>query len=217
MIVISAPLKELKYSTYLKTPSDHSFDNLITYTASIVKTLLECSKERIFYQQRLLPTLPVFIRHIIYRCKLEPATLVVAIIYLDRLKQNLPRKSKGGTVTSIVFNSLYLLINLIEFDTPYKMFIASAILAAKFIEDSNTIAQSIYRLVSPLYNSKEISEMERSFLGNKQRKIVIHHNRLIMQWTFCVTVGVVKVTFNHYFIILLIRDTDFSNNSTTCL
>jgi hypothetical protein len=50
------------------------------------------------------------------------------------------------------------------------MFIASAILATKFIEDSNTIAQSIYRLVSPLYNSKEISEMERSFLGKKQKK-----------------------------------------------
>lgn len=45
------------------------------------------------------------------------------------------------------------------------MFIAAVILASKFIEDTNAIAHSIYRLVSPLYPAKEINEMERSFLG----------------------------------------------------
>ncbi|KAI9472170.1 MAG: cyclin domain-containing protein, partial [Benjaminiella poitrasii] len=72
---------------------------------------------------------------------------IVALIYLGRLKSNLPSKSRG------------------EFDTPYKMFIAAVILASKFVEDSNKIAQSIYRFVAPLYNHKEINEMERSFLG----------------------------------------------------
>lgn len=74
----------------------NSFDNLIAYTAYNVKTLLECSKERHYYQQRLLPTLPVFVRHIFYHCKLTPTILVVALIYLGRLKSGLPSKSKGG-------------------------------------------------------------------------------------------------------------------------
>ncbi|KAG2235369.1 hypothetical protein INT48_004988, partial [Thamnidium elegans] len=125
----------------------NNFDNLIAYTASNVNTLVDCSKERLYYQQKLLPTLPIFVKHLFYHCKLTPTILVVALIYLERLKTHLPSKSKG------------------EFDTPYKMFIASVILATKFIEDTNTIAHSIYRLVSPLYRAKEINEMERSFLG----------------------------------------------------
>lgn len=74
----------------------NSYDNLILYTASNVKTLLKCSKERLYYQQRLLPSLPIFIRHIFYHCKLTPTILVVALIYLQRLKSGLPRKSTGG-------------------------------------------------------------------------------------------------------------------------
>ncbi|RCH82822.1 hypothetical protein CU098_002798, partial [Rhizopus stolonifer] len=124
----------------------HSVDNLIYFTAFNVKTLLECSKERLYYQQKLLPTLPVFIRHIFHHCKLTPTILVVALIYLERLRNGLPHQSKG------------------EFDTPYKIFIAAVILATKFIEDKSTITQSIYRLVAPLYHAKEINEMERSFL-----------------------------------------------------
>lgn len=74
----------------------HNFDDLIAYTASNVKTLLECSKERLYYQQKLLPTLPVFVRHVFYHCKLTPTILVIALIYLKRLKIALPRESKGG-------------------------------------------------------------------------------------------------------------------------
>ncbi|KAI8637667.1 hypothetical protein BD408DRAFT_424105 [Parasitella parasitica] len=125
----------------------NSFDNLIAYTAFSVKTLLECSKERIHYQQRLLPTLHIFVRHIFYQCKLTPTILVIALIYLGRLKSGLPHKSKG------------------EFDTPYKMFIAAVILASKFVEDMDLKAHSIYKLVAPLYNARDINEMERSFLG----------------------------------------------------
>ncbi|KAI7904048.1 uncharacterized protein BX663DRAFT_506209 [Cokeromyces recurvatus] len=154
MTDISLPSNDIQ-TTILKNPAlsssvkigHNNFDNLIAYTAIHVKTLLKCSKERHYYQQRLLPTLPIFIRHIFYHCKLTPTILIIAIIYLGRLKSNLPRKSRG------------------EFDTPYKMFIAAVILASKFAEDSNKIAHSIYRLVAPLYNHKEINEMERSFLG----------------------------------------------------
>ncbi|RCH85551.1 hypothetical protein CU097_007562 [Rhizopus azygosporus] len=124
-----------------------NINHLIAYTASNVKTLLECSKERSHYQHRLLPTLHVFIKHTFYHCKLTPTILVVALIYLGRLKSCLPHQSKG------------------EFDTPYKMFIAAVVLASKFIEDSNSIVQSVHKFVSPLYSPREVNEMERSFLA----------------------------------------------------
>lgn len=63
------------------------------------------------------------------------------------------------------FNLFTIHFTYIEFDTPYKMFIAAVILASKFVEDNNKIAHSIYRLVAPLYSAREINEMERSFLG----------------------------------------------------
>ncbi|CAO3641427.1 unnamed protein product [Mucor fragilis] len=155
----------------------NSYDNLIAYTAFNVKTLLECSKERVHYQQRLLPTLPIFVRHVFYHCKLTPTILVVALIYLGRLKNGLPHKSKG------------------EFDTPYKMFIAAVILASKFVEDANTMAHSIYKLVAPLYNAREINEMERSFLGKRHLRFLffIFNHLLNIHVHLFMQAGVVKV------------------------
>lgn len=86
-------------------PSIHqpknNFDNLIAYTASNVNTLVDCSKERLYYQQKLLPTLPIFVKHVFYHCKITPTILLIALIYLERLRSHLPRKSKGG-------NKIYL-------------------------------------------------------------------------------------------------------------
>lgn len=53
----------------------------------------------------------------------------------------------------------------IEYDTPYKLFLAAMIVATKYIEDYASHAVSIYRIVAPLYTSRELNEMERSFLG----------------------------------------------------
>ncbi|KAG1045249.1 hypothetical protein G6F46_011440 [Rhizopus delemar] len=74
---------------------------------------------------------------------------MVALIYLDRLKSSLPRKSQG------------------EFDTPYKLFIVAVVLASKFIEDSDGVTQSIHSFISPLYSARELNDMERSFLGKE--------------------------------------------------
>ena len=42
---------------------------------------------------------------------------------------------------------------------------AAIIIATKYIEDHNAHALSIYKIVSPIYASKELNEMERSFLS----------------------------------------------------
>jgi hypothetical protein len=43
--------------------------------------------------------------------------------------------------------------------------LAAIIIATKYIEDHNAHALSIYKIVSPIYASKELNEMERSFLS----------------------------------------------------
>ncbi|KAI9264416.1 cyclin domain-containing protein [Sporodiniella umbellata] len=145
----------------ISTVSTHKLpvNHLIAYTATNIKSLLECSKEKLCYQHRLLPTLDIFINHMFRHCRLTPTILVVALIYLERLKNKLPQRSRG------------------EFDTHYKMFICAAVLASKFVEDSNRMARSIYRFTGPLYTPKDMNEMERYFLSvidvNKQKRSLV--------------------------------------------
>ncbi|KAF7732307.1 hypothetical protein EC973_005203 [Apophysomyces ossiformis] len=125
----------------------HSPDPLLSYTVSNIHNLVLCSKEQRYYHHRLLPGLPSFVRHIYFRCRLTPSVLVVALIYLERLKRNLPSQAQG------------------EYDTHYKLFLAAVLVASKFLEDCNTHAASIFKAVSPVYTPRELKEMERSFLG----------------------------------------------------
>ncbi|KAG1147000.1 hypothetical protein G6F37_004393 [Rhizopus arrhizus] len=81
---------------------------------------------------------------------------MVALIYLDRLKSSLPRKSQG------------------EFDTPYKLFIVAVVLASKFIEDSDDVTRSIHSFISPLYSARELNDMERSFLAIVKYKLYVN-------------------------------------------
>ncbi|KAI8981839.1 cyclin domain-containing protein [Mycotypha africana] len=120
---------------------------LLSYMVSNIDHLVQCSKERIYYQHLLLPELSTFIHTVYKKCKLSPTVLVIGLIYLERLKKNLPPQAQG------------------EYDTPYKLFLAAIIIATKYIEDYNSHAVVIYKVVSALYSTKELNEMERSFLG----------------------------------------------------
>ncbi|CAO3611386.1 unnamed protein product [Mucor fragilis] len=120
---------------------------LLSYMVSNIDDLVQCSKERRYYQHMLLPDLPTFIKLVYQKCHLTPTVLVIGLIYLERLKKNLPDQAQG------------------EYDTPYKLFLAAMIVATKYIEDYASHAVSIYRIVAPLYTSRELNEMERSFLG----------------------------------------------------
>ncbi|KAI8880187.1 cyclin domain-containing protein [Backusella circina FSU 941] len=131
----------------INSSTSSELNDIIGYTTVYVDMLLTCSKHRVNYQQRLLPPLKKFIKYLYLQSKLSHSVLIVALIYLERLKCCLPDHSQG------------------EFDTPYKMLIAAIILASKFIEDHNTITRSIYNLLSPLYNKADINEMEKSFLA----------------------------------------------------
>lgn len=63
----------------------------------------------------------------------------------------------------------------IEYDTPYKIFLASILLASKYIDDSSFVTKTIHKTIAPLYSSREVADMERSFLS------VV---KVIMPWSF---------------------------------
>ncbi|KAI7852136.1 hypothetical protein BDC45DRAFT_514386 [Circinella umbellata] len=124
-----------------------NLDALLTYAVSNVDGIIQCSPPKKHYQHILLPSLQSFITTMYKRCRLTPTVLIIALIYLDRLKCNLPNQARG------------------EFDTHYKLFLAAILLASKYIEDHNRLTKSIYRAVAPLYGPRDLAEMERSFLA----------------------------------------------------
>lgn len=86
-------------TTSLQSPSlifKSSPEPLLSYLVFNVNRLVQCSKERIYYQHMLLPDLPTFIKIIYRKCQLTPSVLVIGLIYLQRLKKNLPEQAQGG-------------------------------------------------------------------------------------------------------------------------
>jgi hypothetical protein len=69
---------------------------LLSYMVSNIDDLVQCSKERRYYQHLLLPALPTFIKLVYQKCRLTPTVLVIGLIYLQRLKRNLPEQAQGG-------------------------------------------------------------------------------------------------------------------------
>ncbi|KAI8062135.1 hypothetical protein BC940DRAFT_244820 [Gongronella butleri] len=117
-----------------------------------VDGLLDCSRSA---RIRAIPSLPNFVRQVYVKCRLSPAILVIALIYIHRLQARLPMDSKG------------------DYDTPHKVFLAAIILACKYNEDCKSRTQAIYRCVSVVYSNQELNEMERSFLSVVQYDLYV--------------------------------------------
>lgn len=83
--------------------STKSPEALISYTVQNVGNILECSKQRRSRHEQL-PHLAHFVRETYFKCQLSPTVLIVALIYLERLKTSLPVQARGGefsTQTSV--------------------------------------------------------------------------------------------------------------------
>ncbi|KAI7900823.1 uncharacterized protein BX663DRAFT_516640 [Cokeromyces recurvatus] len=160
---------------------------LLSYMTSNIDHLIECSKERIYYQHMLLPELPIFIKIIYRKCHITPTVLVIGLMYLERLKKNLPDQAQGGIIINYMNTYKYIhifiyicpyyltLMYKIEYDTPYKLFLAAMIVATKYVEDDASYTLSIYRIVLPLYTYQQLNEMERSFLDVLKVKYTYTH------------------------------------------
>lgn len=76
--------------------STRSPEALISFTIQNVGSILECSKQRRTRHEQL-PHLAHFVRETYFKCQLSPTVLIVALIYLERLKTSLPVQARGGT------------------------------------------------------------------------------------------------------------------------
>ncbi|OZJ04974.1 hypothetical protein BZG36_01764 [Bifiguratus adelaidae] len=130
---------------------------LISFTASRSDNLLECSKHPLPYHHHL-PNLERFISDIFHKTHLSPCVSVIALIYLERLKSMLPERARG------------------EFDTPYKVFLASILVASKFCEDVGLTNRVISEMTRGLYTIQQLNAMERSFLYLIKYNLKVDYN-----------------------------------------
>lgn len=75
--------------------STKSPEALISFTIENVGSILECSTQRRSRHEQL-PHLAHFVRETYFKCQLSPTVLIVALIYLERLKSCLPVQARGG-------------------------------------------------------------------------------------------------------------------------
>jgi hypothetical protein len=90
-----------------------------------------------------------FIARLFRRAHLPPSVALVGLIYLDRLKNNLPKHARG------------------DVDTPYRLFLSAILSASKFLSESGTCltSHSISEMTDYIYTIQDVNSMERSFLG----------------------------------------------------
>jgi hypothetical protein len=87
-------------------------------------------------QQPILPELVYFIQKITFQGGIDCRTALVALIYLNRAKSNLPKGAVGGHGTFIMKIKNTKFTNLIT-DTCHRMFLASILIASKFLRDNH--------------------------------------------------------------------------------
>lgn len=107
--------------------------------------VLQCEERSV--SQHSMPNLLQFIKEISTKADVSPITLLVGLIYVHRLKKNLPALARG------------------EFDTPYRIFLAAILVASKYLSDNSLHNKTIAMVTEGLFSLKDVNTMERSFLG----------------------------------------------------
>ncbi|KAJ2890131.1 hypothetical protein IWW38_004302 [Coemansia aciculifera] len=100
----------------------------------------------IINQRPLLPSIETFICSVTASLKIKMAVLVTALIYVERLRRHLPNTATGSA------------------DTPYRIFLASLLLADKFWSDHSVQIKSLVAAAGGLFSQREICAMERALL-----------------------------------------------------
>ncbi|KAL0088236.1 cyclin [Phycomyces blakesleeanus] len=135
------------------TVCSRSPEALLSFTTSTATSLLPCTKKTTRFtpitHPQHLPPLGEFIATVFKRSQLPPCVCLVSLIYLQRLKNSLPRHARG------------------DIDTPYRLFLAAILTASKFLSEtgSSLTSQAIVDIIDGVYSPKDVNLMERSFLG----------------------------------------------------
>ncbi|KAI8611359.1 hypothetical protein BC830DRAFT_1039929, partial [Chytriomyces sp. MP71] len=94
-----------------------------------------------------LPSLSHFVGSVVSRSRVGANAVKVAVAYLDRMKAKLPKSARGLPCSC------------------HRLFLASLILAAKYINDKTYKNRSWVSFTDGLFPSSEINLMERQFLN----------------------------------------------------
>ncbi|RHZ55455.1 hypothetical protein Glove_415g17 [Diversispora epigaea] len=120
-------------------------DALMSFTAGSCDSVLQCSQRSL--KNASLPNLLHFIKDITNKSRISKMTMIVGLIYVHRLKKTLPPQARG------------------DFDTPYKIFLSTILVASKYLSDHSLQNKTIADITDGLYTVKDVNTMERSFLG----------------------------------------------------
>ncbi|ORX85749.1 hypothetical protein K493DRAFT_319901 [Basidiobolus meristosporus CBS 931.73] len=120
-------------------------DALMTFAASRVEAALQCEKTNTARPD--LPSLEAFVKLMTIRTKLSLPTIIVSLVYVERLHKSLPPSARG------------------DYETPYKIFLAAVLSASKFLNDRPIENCKMASLCDGYFTLFEINEMERCFLS----------------------------------------------------
>ncbi|KAL0079125.1 cyclin [Phycomyces blakesleeanus] len=131
----------------------HNPEALLSFTTNVAASILLCSQTnqhaKSHWAQRKLPNLKSFVDTLFKKMQLPLAVCLVDLIYLSRLKCQLPDHARGNI------------------DTPHRLFLASILTASKFMNDpENALTnQQLSEMTDGLYTVSDINQMERTFLA----------------------------------------------------
>ncbi|KAI9599100.1 hypothetical protein BDF19DRAFT_335339, partial [Syncephalis fuscata] len=70
----------------------------------------------------------------------------ITLVYIQRFKPCLPQGSRG------------------DFDAPYRIFVAAALTASKFLIDTGMRTETMSRATRGIFTPRDVSRAERTFL-----------------------------------------------------
>ncbi|KTW25958.1 hypothetical protein T552_03233 [Pneumocystis carinii B80] len=126
---------------------------MIVYLAEKANGVLQCvpisqpSKYNVEFSYRNFPTLEHFISSLCEQSNVQVPTLMSSLVYLERLRCKLPRVAKGMMCTC------------------HRVFLASLILAAKYLNDSSPKNKHWAKYTNHLFSLTEVNLMEKQLLS----------------------------------------------------
>ncbi|KAK9685625.1 hypothetical protein K7432_015444 [Basidiobolus ranarum] len=122
-------------------------ESLIEFTIKRIRSTITCEDTNVANHPRSFsPSLSKLVRRVIRQCSVGISTLLIALIYVDRLQTHLPVQAVGTPTTG------------------HRIFLASILIASKFHDDSSLWCVDVANLVGRYWDLVEITEMERVFL-----------------------------------------------------